>query len=246
MNQQTLILDLDDTLIHCSKYFIRSKNQFAEQMQDWFDFISKDEILQKQLEIDVKNVDKHGLHSSLYPESFVLTYKYFCVKYGRALKKSEIELVRKMGQEVFELEVQPFPYVYDVLDSLLEDGHRLYLFTGGDKKNQRRKINQLGLDRYFEDRVFIHEHKNSTTLKKVLNRIECEKKSTWMVGNSLKTDVKPAIELGINAIHIPSDFEWSYNIIDLEIEPKGTFAELESLLQLPVYLRDYAFIHEAI
>lgn len=246
MNQQTLILDLDDTLIHCSKYFIQSKNEFADQMQNWFDFLSKEEILQKQLEIDVKNVDKHGLHSSLYPESLVLTYKYFCVKYGRALKKREIDLVRRIGQEVFKLEVQPFPYVYDVLESLQEDGHRLYLFTGGDMKNQRRKIDQLGLDRYFENRVFIQQHKNSSTMKKVLNKIDSDKKLTWMIGNSLKTDVKPAIELGINAIHIPSEFEWSYNIIDLEIEPSGTFAELESLLHLPEYLRDYAFVHEAI
>jgi putative hydrolase of the HAD superfamily len=246
MNQQTLILDLDDTLIHCSKYFIKSKNLFAEQVQEWFDFLSKEEILQKQLEIDVKNVEKHGLHSSLYPESFVLTYKYYCVKFGRAIKKSEIDYVRKLGYSVFEHEVQPFPYVYDVLDSLQADGHHLYLFTGGDTKNQRRKIEQLGLDRYFAHRIFIYEHKNAKTLKRVLNQMEYQKKTTWMIGNSLKTDIKPAIELGINAIHIPSEFEWSYNIIDLEVEPSGTFAELESLLQLPEYLRDYVYMHEAI
>jgi putative hydrolase of the HAD superfamily len=63
-------------------------------------------------------------------------------------------------------------------------------------------------------------------------------------GNSLKTDIKPAIELGINSIHIPSELEWSYNIIDIDIEPRGTFAELKSLLQLPEFLREHSFNYE--
>ncbi|MGG1677034.1 HAD family hydrolase [Neobacillus sp. NRS-1170] len=241
MNQQTLIMDLDDTLIHCSKYFKESKNKFADQMLDWFHSATKEEILQKQLEIDLKNVEEFGLHSSLYPESLVLTYKYFCVKYGRGITDCEVEHIHSIGQSVFQIDVQPFPYLYEVLERLQDDGHDLYLFTGGDKENQRRKIDQLGLENYFEQRVFIFEHKNSDALQLVLDEIKTEKNSTWMVGNSLKTDIKPAIDLGINAIHIPAEFEWSYNIVDIDIVPNGTVAELQSLLQLPEYLRDYAF-----
>ncbi|MDN3015389.1 HAD family hydrolase [Paenibacillus sp. BSR1-1] len=245
MNQQSLIMDLDDTLIHCSKYFRKSKNQFADQMLDWFHSATKEEILQKQLEIDLKNVEEFGLHSSLYPESLVLTYKYFCVKYGRGISDFEIKHVHSIGQSVFQIDVQPFPYLYEVLERLQEDGHDLVLFTGGDEENQRRKINQLGLENYFGDRVFICEQKNSYALQMVLDEIATEKYSTWMVGNSLKTDIKPAIELGINAIHIPAEIDWSYNILDIDIEPNGTFAELQSLLQLPEYLRDYAFYQVA-
>ncbi|MGG3470534.1 HAD family hydrolase [Neobacillus pocheonensis] len=246
MNQQTLIMDLDDTLIHCSKYFKESKSLFADLMLEWFQFTTtKEDILQKQLEIDLKNVEEFGLHSSLYPESLVLTYKYFCVRYGRRINESEMEQVLNIGQRVFQIDVQPYPYLYEVLEKLKVDGHKLCLFTGGDEKNQRRKIDQLGLEHYFEERVFIYEHKNSTALQFVLDEIETDKKSTWMIGNSLKTDIKPAIELGINAIHIPSEIEWSYNIVDIEMDPNGTLAELQSLLQLPEYLRDYAFYQVA-
>jgi putative hydrolase of the HAD superfamily len=94
--------------------------------------------------------------------------------------------------------------------------------------------------------VFIYEHKNKHALKKVLQSIKTEKHMTWMIGNSLRTDIMPAIELGINAIHIPSEIEWSYNVLDMEIEPGGTFAELESLKRLPDYLRESAFISQAI
>jgi len=245
MNQQTLILDLDDTLIHCNKYFEQAKNEFVKKIKKWVKAPSEEEIKQKQLEIDLKGVEIYGLLSEKFTESLVATYFYFCQKYGKRIKADEIEQVRKIGTSVFEREVEPFPHMYDVLNKLQEDGHQLYLFTGGDVKNQTRKILQLGLGAYFDDRVFISQHKNNKALQRVLNKIPANKNSIWMIGNSLKTDIMPALELGINAIHIPSEIEWSYNIVDIDIEQKGTFAELPSLLDLPVFFREYVFYNEA-
>lgn len=241
MNQQTLILDLDDTLIHCNKYFVESRKRFANVMKKWFTSVSKQEILEKQSEIDIKGVEKNGLHSSLYTQSLVATYRYFCRRFGRRLKGSEINQIDKIGQSVFQRKVKPFPYMYEILEILQEDGHQLYLFTGGDEENQRRKITQLGLTDYFEDRIFIFEHKNTDGLQQILNKINTDKKTIWMIGNSLKTDIKPAIELGINSIHIPAEIEWSYNIVDIEIEPSGTFAQLKSLVHLPEFIREQAY-----
>ncbi|MCM3571397.1 HAD family hydrolase [Neobacillus mesonae] len=241
MNQQTLILDLDDTLIHCNKYFKQSRNEFVKWMMRWFKNLSEKEIKEKLLELDLESIKKHGLHSSRYPDSLAATYLYFCKKYKKGLRAKEIEQVRKIGEHVFEIEVEPFPEMYDVLEKLKKDGHNLYLFTGGDHKNQYRKIKQLNLQPYFKDGVFIFEHKNTKALKNVLKKINAIKNATWMIGNSLKTDIKPALDLGINAIHIPAKIEWSYNIVDIDIEPRSTFAELTSLRQLPDYLREHYF-----
>lgn len=240
-NQQTLILDLDDTLIHCNKYFKQSRKEFVKKMKKYFKNITSEEIMEKQLEFDLKNVEKYGLHSSRYPESLVSTYLYFCRKCKKVCRNEEIEQIRKIGKKVFETKVEPFPNMYKVLDELQEDGHHLYLFTGGDIENQFRKISQLGLEEYFRKGIFVFEQKNRKALKTVLSKIKSDKKSTWMIGNSLKTDIMPAIELGINSIHIPSKIEWSYNIIDINIEPKGTFAELRSLPHLPEFLREQSY-----
>jgi putative hydrolase of the HAD superfamily len=142
------------------------------------------------------------------------------------------------------MKVEPFTYMYKVLEELQQDGHHLFLFTGGDAFNQYRKIFQLGLDEYFKKGIYIFKHKNTSALKKVLTKLKSDKKTTWMIGNSLKTDIKPVIELGKNSIHIPSEVEWSYNIIDIDIEPRGTFAELTSLLQLPEFLREHSLNYE--
>ncbi|MEW9051171.1 MAG: HAD family hydrolase [Neobacillus sp.] len=243
-HEQTLILDLDDTLVHCNKYFVKSKNKFVNQMRVWFDSLNSNDIKQKQAEIDINKVEKHGLLSSVYVDSLVATYQYFCNKYNRKATEHEMELLRIIGREVFQIKVQPFPYMYKVLNKLKEDGHQLCLFTGGDEKNQVRKIKQLKLRTYFDDRVFIYEHKNKHSLQEVLTKLKADRSKTWMIGNSLRSDIKPAIELGINAIHIPSEIEWSYNIIDLEVSPNGTYAELKSLKQLPDYLAEYSFTNQ--
>jgi putative hydrolase of the HAD superfamily len=241
MNQQTLILDLDDTLIHCNKYFKESKNKFAFVMRKWFKNLSKEELMRKKTELDIKNVEEHGLHSINYPVSLVETYLYFCKKYKKKLDNKKIEQIRQIGQSVFERKVEPFPHTFDVLHKLQNDGHRLCLFTGGDVANQLRKINQLNLEPFFTDGVFIFEKKDKQALKKVLYELKADKKFTWMIGNSMRTDIIPAIELGINAIHIPSEIEWSYNVMDVEIEPSGTFAQLPSLQELPGYLQEHCF-----
>jgi putative hydrolase of the HAD superfamily len=102
MNQQTLILDLDDTLIHCNKYFTQAKSEFVKKVKEWIITPSEEEIMQKLLEIDLKSVEIHGFLSEKFPESLVATYFYFCQKYGKGIKASEIEHVRKIGRSVFE------------------------------------------------------------------------------------------------------------------------------------------------
>ncbi|WP_409302508.1 HAD family hydrolase [Peribacillus sp. SCS-155] len=239
MEKQTLIFDLDDTLIHCNKYFRDTINKFVNQIQEWFPALDTQEIRQIQLEIDLKSIAEHGLHSSRFPESLVSTYIYFCEKFSQKVEPDRADKVRQIGQSVFQIEVQPFPNMYEVLNALKQDGHDLYMYTGGDKENQTRKIMQLELEAYFGRRVFIYEHKNSSALKEVLQIIEADPRTTWMIGNSLKTDIKPAIENGIHAIHIPSELEWSYNNVKIDIDPKGELLTVNSLDQLPEIFRKY-------
>jgi putative hydrolase of the HAD superfamily len=107
------------------------------------------------------------------------------------------------------------------------------LHTGGDEANQRRKITQLELTTYFEHRIFISEHKDTTALADILKTIDAEPEITWMVGNSLRTDIVPALEMNINAIYIPAEVEWEYNVVEVEVEPQATFLTLNSLRDVP-------------
>jgi putative hydrolase of the HAD superfamily len=127
----------------------------------------------------------------------------------------------------------------ETLQRLKKEGHELYLHTGGDEPNQRRKITQLELATFFEHRVFISEHKDTTALKDIMKTEDFDPKITWMVRSSLKTDIMPALEVGINAMHIPPKTEWEYNVEEISVEPKGAFITLNSLNEVPEAIHNY-------
>ncbi|MFS0638498.1 HAD family hydrolase [Mesobacillus foraminis] len=130
MQKQTILFNLDDTLAYCNRYFAQVIDKFAEQMTVWFDSVSIDEFKRKQLEIDIKAIGKHGLASARFPESFVGTYNYFCDLMGREKEKEETDYLRQLGNQVFEIPVEPIPYMNETLTALKEEGHELYLHTG--------------------------------------------------------------------------------------------------------------------
>jgi putative hydrolase of the HAD superfamily len=233
MKKQNILFNLDDTLSYCNKYFNLVIDEFADQMMVWFDSISKENIRQKQLQLDVAAISEHGLKSERFPESFVGTYKYYCDLTDREKKKDEIQYLRELGFKVFEIPVEPIPYMNETLIRLKEEGHELYLHTGGDEANQRRKITQLELTTYFEHRIFISEHKDTTALSDIIKTIKADPKVTWMVGNSLRTDIVPALEMDIHAIYIPAENEWQYNMVEVNVEHSSAFFTVDSLQEVP-------------
>jgi putative hydrolase of the HAD superfamily len=238
MQKQTILFNLDDTLVYCNRYFNRVIEGFLEQMIIWFDTVSKEEIRQKQLQIDLSAINKYGLKSERFPESFVETYTYFCGKTGKERQKSEMDSLRELGFQVFKIPVEPIPYMNETLQQLKDAGHKLYLHTGGDVANQRRKITQLELSVFFGNRIFISEYKDTTALSDILKTIHANPKITWMVGNSLKTDIKPALEMNINAIFIPAETEWKFDKVDISFKPKSAFITLNSLRDVPRAIHD--------
>jgi putative hydrolase of the HAD superfamily len=233
MQKQNILFNLDDTLSYCNRYFNQVISEFADQMTTWFDSVTKEEIKQKQLQIDVAAINKHGLKSERFPESFVGTYKYFCDLTGREKKKDEIQYLRKLGFKVFEIPVEPIPYMSETLQRLKDEGHELYLHTGGDEANQQRKISQLELATFFEHRIFISEHKDTTALSDILKTINADPKITWMVGNSLRTDIVPALEMNIHAIYIPAETEWQYNVVEVDVQHSSAYFSVNSLQEVP-------------
>lgn len=233
MQKQNILFNLDDTLSYCNRYFNLVIDEFADQMMAWFEPITEEDIKQKQFQLDVAAISEHGLKSDRFPESFVGTYKYYCDLTGREKKKDEIQYLRELGFKVFEIPVEPIPYMNETLQRLKEEGHELYLHTGGDEANQHRKITQLELTTYFEHRIFISEHKDTTALSDILKTIKADPNVTWMVGNSLRTDIVPALETGIHAIYIPAESDWKYNLVEVNVEHSSIFITVDSLQEVP-------------
>ncbi|MEK0313927.1 HAD family hydrolase [Cohnella sp. 56] len=239
--EQNILFDLDDTLIHCNKYFHFVQAQFADLMTTWFaaNGLTKEEALAKHNEIDIAGVHVVGFKSEHFPQSFVDTYRHFSALHGRPTSAAEEELLWKLGLSVYEQEVEPYPYMNETLEALQDAGHQLHLYTGGDPVIQKRKIEKMGLERFFRDRIYIHMHKNIEALKDILRMRQLRLDRTWMIGNSVRTDVLPALSCGLHAIYLKQEREWDYNVLPIDAQPSGAFLTLSSLRQVPAAIGEY-------
>lgn len=127
----------------------------------------------------------------------------------------------------------------ETLERLKDQGHDLYLYTGGDRHVQSEKIRQLRLDRYFGKNVFITRHKTEKVLDRLVDELGFHRPSTWMIGNSLKTDVVPALKAKIHSIYVPAALEWEFNITHVDVEPQGAFITVEALNEVPPAIHGY-------
>jgi putative hydrolase of the HAD superfamily len=241
MERQTVLFDLDDTLVYCNKYFIQKIKAFASRLEEHFGQygIKSKEIKEKQLEIDLIGVKEHGFQVDRFPQSFVDTYQYFSQATGRPTEASEEKELLDIGYSVYESEAEPYPHMQETLKTLKDQGHTLCLYTGGDRAVQLRKVKKAGLEAVFEDRIYVTEHKNKEFLDRLVRSQRWSKGTTWMIGNSARTDIVPALEVGLNVIYLPADQEWEYNIVDINVPPQGAFYTLESLKEVPSAVQSY-------
>ncbi|AEI45868.1 HAD family hydrolase [Paenibacillus mucilaginosus] len=241
MTKQTILFDMDDTLIHCNKYFDLVAEQFADQMETWFHgyHLSIDEVKKKQSEIDLERVLVSGFAPDHFPQSFVDTYEYYLNLTGRPRSEQEIERLRELGASVYGHGIEPYPHMEETLRTLQAEGHELHLYTGGEPTIQMRKVTEAGLQRFFATRIHITRHKNAEFLESLIRTNGWDRKVTWMIGNSMRTDINPALKCGINAIFMPAEQEWAYNQVELETEPAGAYFTLPSLNAIPDAIRSY-------
>jgi putative hydrolase of the HAD superfamily len=236
--QQQIIFDLDDTLIYCNKYFDLILGQFADIVSEWFNEyqLPMKEIRDKQIEIDVVGVQQVGFASRHFPESLIDTYRYFCQQFGESYDELKEMQLMKLGLSVYEQSIEPYPGMVETLDYLQTQRHELYLYTGGETVIQQRKIEQMKLADYFQDRIFIRQHKNIEALEEILTSRPFNRPNTWMIGNSLRTDISPALSAGIHAIHINHPDEWTYNIVEIPPRNDSYLYTVVSIEEVPAII----------
>ncbi|WP_408635368.1 HAD family hydrolase [Paenibacillus selenitireducens] len=234
-NIQQIMFDLDDTLVYTNKYFYLIIEQFLDLMETWFHTydVTAKQFKQKQIEIDLARVSRDGFVSEHFPESFVDTYRYFSTLLGRTVHSSEENLLYKLGLSVYEQPVEPYPGMLETLTHLRDEGHQLYLYTGGEIVIQQRKIEAMKLHDFFDDRIYIRQHKNQEALEAILTDGKFDRTRTWMIGNSLRTDITPALTAGIRTIYIKQENEWKFNIVDYKLGPDATMYTIKSLSEVP-------------
>lgn len=169
--------------------------------------------------VDVENVAKFRYSVQRFPNSCVQAYEELCPGNGRPFDQSIAEKILKTAQSVFESDPPLVPGARETLALLRSRGARLALLTKGDHDLQWRRVERSGLREFFHV-IRIVPEKTPEIIREVVAALGVGTGSAWMVGNSMRSDVVPAMSAGLRAVRIPAHV-WEHERTHDHLAPDG-------------------------
>jgi putative hydrolase of the HAD superfamily len=227
MSITTVGLDADDTLWHNETIFRLTHDRFSELLSDVAD---KDVLEQRLAEVEKRNLRLYGYGVKGFTLSMIETAMELT---GGEAPSRVIREILAVGREMLTEPVEPLPGVDDTL-AALSQRYRLLLITKGDLLHQEQKLAASGLGDLFAA-VEIVSEKDASTYARVFSRHGTGAREAVMCGNSMRSDILPAIEAGAYGAHVPYPLTWAHEMADA---PEGhpRFVELASIRDLPDWI----------
>jgi putative hydrolase of the HAD superfamily len=198
---QTLLIDADDTLWENNIYFERA-------IADFISFLNHRAYTPAQVREVLNDVERdcivqhgYGLHS--FAHALVDTFERLAVE---PLTPALHETIRGFAHAIAEHPIEILPGVPETL-AYLAARHHLIVMTKGDITEQSGKVDRSGLKPFFAA-VEIVAEKDAPTYLSITEKYGLDREVTWMVGNSPKSDINPALAAGLNAVFVPHDNTW--------------------------------------
>ena len=220
MNIKVIAFDADDTLFINEPYFEETEKKFNGLMES---YLSHQSLSQELFRQQIENLPLYGYGIKSYILSMIETT--IKVSNGTASLK-HIERILELGKELLQQPIELLDGVEETLKAL-HGKYKLVVATKGDLKDQQRKLHDSGLGPYFHH-IEVMADKTELNYEKLLKRLDIEAHEFFMVGNSLRSDVLPVLNIGGYAAHVPFHTTWAHELIDHEIE-HDNFWEFKSL-----------------
>jgi len=206
---KVVAFDADDTLWINEPFFEEAEKKFCGLMED---FLSHQSISQQLFTTQVANLPQYGYGIKGYILSMIETAYH--VSNGKISNKAFLKIT-DIGKELLQKPVVLLPGVKETLEAL-NGKYKLVVATKGDLKDQHRKLHLSSLGAYFHH-IEVMTEKADEDYEKLLNRLDIKGEEFFMIGNSLKSDVLPVLNIGGSAVHVPFTTTWAHERIDHEI-----------------------------
>jgi putative hydrolase of the HAD superfamily len=220
--------DGDDTLWHNERVYRMGRERFREVLTRVGVHGPDEEIEERVNQIELRNLQYYGYGVT----SFVLSLIETSIELteGR-ISGTDILALLHLSREMLTAEVELFDGAKEAVAELAR-AYPLMLITKGDLLHQRAKVDQSGLGDHFHF-VEVVSNKTAETYASILARHSIEPSRFLMVGNSLRSDVLPVLDIGGWAVHIPARLSWAHEDGDSPDSVTGRFFDLEGLRNLP-------------
>lgn len=225
----TIGFDADDTLWQNEQFFRLSEKRFAELLAD---FAEHDHLGQRLLDVEKRNLARYGFGIKGFTLSMVETA--IEVTEGR-VPAAVLQQILDVGREMLVHPVETLPGVRETLEQLAAT-HRLVMITKGDLFDQERKVAASGLGDLFSA-VEIVSDKKPDTYRRIFARHGDGADRAMMVGNSLKSDIVPAIEAGGWGVYVPHDLTWVLEHVE-EPSDQPRYRSVDAIAAVPAIVRE--------
>ncbi|GAA4277480.1 HAD family hydrolase [Aquimarina mytili] len=223
---KVIAFDADDTLWVNETIFRKAEEEFCDLLDD---YMPKEEANKLLFDVEMQNLPIYGY--GIKP--FTLSLIEAAIKISNG--NMNIDLVQKLIAKGKQMLQEPIELIDGIDDTLkeLSKRYRLVMATKGDLLDQERKLINSGLEKYFHH-IEIVSDKTEKQYSKLVKHLDIAKEEFLMVGNSLKSDVIPVLNIGAYAFHIPFHTTWAHEVVNGEITHPNfrSFTKASELLEV--------------
>lgn len=219
---QWVIFDMDNTLIDTEPLYRNASNRFADLMASYG--LDRKEVKKKQNEIDAELFKEFGYSTDRFAESFERTTRHYAKQIARAIKNDSqlaisniVTQVRGIAMAVFDQKSIEYTYAADAVRTLAEAGYKVAVITAGERWVQIKRFDDLTMRNLFHD-CWVVLRKDERVFSDFCTKHNVDILNSWMIGDSLKSDIIPASNIGLNAIHLQTS-NWESRDGKLKVPP---------------------------
>ena len=223
MNLKIIAFDADDTLFVNEPYFQETEHKFCALMED---YLSHQGLSQELFKVEIENLDLYGYGI----KGYILSMIEAAMKISNnTISIEAIERIIQYGKDLTEKPIVLLDGVQETLEAL-HGKYKLVVATKGDLLDQRRKLHNSGLGKYFHH-IEVMSDKQEIDYSDLIKRLEIQPSEFFMIGNSLKSDVLPVLAIGGHAVHIPFHTTWEHEKIDHKVEHQN-FSSFDNIIDV--------------
>jgi len=223
-SRQHLLVDADDTLWENNVYFEEAFDEFV----DYLDHSSMSPVEVRAVldEIETANIKIHGYGAANFARNLAQCFERLA---EREIRGEDLRIVRSFAERILE---HPMELIQGVEETLayLAPRHELTLFTKGHPEEQKLKIDRSGLGSHFSHTAIVRE-KDAQAYASLARERGLDIARTWMVGNSPKSDINPALAAGLNAVYVPHPRTWGLEREEIQ-NANGRLLVVENFAEL--------------
>jgi putative hydrolase of the HAD superfamily len=227
MNIKVIAFDADDTLWVNEPYFQYTEKKFCRLLED---YLPEQELSRELLKIEIANLLLYGYGI----KGYILSMIEAALKVtDNTISTVDIDKIIGFGKELLNEPIELLENVEEVLKAL--KGHyRLVVATKGDLLDQERKLKKSGLSHYFHH-IEIMSDKGESDYQKLIKHLDIKPEQFMMIGNSVKSDIIPVLNIGGHAIHVPYHTTWAHEHVETKLEHEN-FRQVEHLKEVLGFL----------